>query len=94
MFFFLSFYQKTATAVAYCKQGRGMIKINGCPIELVQPEVLRFKVFEPILLLGHERFAEVDIRIRVKGGGYVSQIYGNLLLLYKGAFFKNFFFFK
>ena len=67
--------KKTATAVAYCKEGRGMIKINGCPIELVQPEVLRFKVFEPILLLGAEVFAGVDIRLRVKGGGYVSQIY-------------------
>lgn len=31
---------------------------------------------EPILLLGKQRFANVDIRIRVKGGGQVSQIYG------------------
>ena len=57
------------------KKGRGLIKINGCPIELVEPEVLRYKVFEPILLLGRERFANMDIRIRVKGGGYTSQIY-------------------
>merc|ERR1712028_184796 len=67
--------KKTAVAVAYCKKGRGLIKINGCPIELVEPEMLRYKVFEPILLLGRERFANVDIRIRVKGGGYTSQIY-------------------
>jgi small subunit ribosomal protein S16e len=53
-----------------------MIKINGSPIELVQPEVLRYKVLEPVLLLGQARFAGVDIRIRVKGGGHVSQIYG------------------
>ena len=26
--------KKTATAVAYCKQGRGLIKVNGCPIEV------------------------------------------------------------
>ena len=68
--------KKTAVAVSYCKKGRGLIKINGCPIELVQPETLRFKVFEPILLLGRDRFANVDIRIRVKGGGYTAQIYG------------------
>jgi len=67
--------KKTAVAVAHCKRGRGIIKINGCPIELVEPEILRYKVFEPILLLGSPRFAAVDIRIRVKGGGYVSQIY-------------------
>ena len=70
--------KKTAVAVAYCKKGRGLIKINGCPIELVEPEMLRYKVFEPILLLGRERFANVDIRLRVKGGGYTSQIYGVL----------------
>merc|ERR1711920_22768 len=67
--------KKTAVAVSYCKRGRGLIKINGCPIELVEPEILRFKVFEPILLLGRQRFAGVDMRIRVKGGGHVSQIY-------------------
>jgi hypothetical protein len=62
-------------AVAYCKRGRGLIKINGCPVEFVQPEALRTKVMEPILLLGFPRFANVDIRIRVKGGGYTSQLY-------------------
>ena len=67
--------KKNAVAVSYCKKGRGLIKINGCPIELVEPEVLRYKVFEPILLLGRERFAIMDLRIRVKGGGYTSQIY-------------------
>ena len=67
--------QKTATAVAYCKEGRGLIKVNGCPIEVLEPEVLRLKTYEPVLLLGQGRFANVDIRIRVKGGGYTAQIY-------------------
>merc|ERR1711862_785983 len=67
--------KKTSVAVAYCKQGRGLIKINGCPIELVEPEILRYKVLEPVLLLGNDKFSEVDIRIRVRGGGHVSQIY-------------------
>lgn len=67
--------KKTATAVAYCKEGRGLIKINGCPIEHVEPAVLRLKTYEPVLLLGNDRFADVDIRIRVKGGGFSSQIY-------------------
>lgn len=31
---------------------------------------------EPLLLLGREKFMGVDIRVRVKGGGHVSQIYG------------------
>lgn len=48
----------------------------GSPLELVEPQTLRWKVMEPVLLLGKHRFANVDIRIRVKGGGHVSQIYG------------------
>ena len=67
--------KKTATAVAFAKQGRGLIKINGQPVELIQPEQLRLKVFEPVLILGQEKFANLDIRIRVKGGGVTAQIY-------------------
>lgn len=48
----------------------------GSPLELVQPDTLRWKVMEPVLLLGKQRFEGVDIRIRAKGGGHVSQIYG------------------
>ena len=67
--------KKNATAVAYCKRGAGLIKVNGCPIDLIEPEILRVKTFEPVLLLGQQRFANVDIRIRVKGGGRTAQIY-------------------
>ncbi|KAL5714114.1 40S ribosomal protein S16 [Ranunculus cassubicifolius] len=67
--------KKTAVAVSHCKKGNGMIKINGVPIELVQPEILRYKAIEPILLLGCHKFAGVDMRIRVRGGGHTSQIY-------------------
>ena len=67
--------KKNATAVALCRSGKGTIKINGQPIDLVEPEVLRNKVLEPILLLGHEKFSKYDIRIRVRGGGYVAQVY-------------------
>jgi len=67
--------KKTAVAVAHCKKGRGLIKINGCPLQFVQPQTLRTKVLEPVLLLEFARFQNVDIRIRVKGGGYTSQLY-------------------
>jgi len=67
--------KKTATAVAHCKRGNGLIKVNGRPLEQIEPEMLRYKIQEPVLLLGKERFAGVDIRVRVKGGGHVAQIY-------------------
>lgn len=60
------------------------MKVNGCPIELLEPEILRVKVFEPLLLLGQERFAGVDMRIRVRGGGYTSQIYAIRQAIAKG----------
>lgn len=62
-------------AVAHTKRGKGLIRLNGTPIDLIQPDAMRLKAVEPILLLGKERFANVDIRIRVKGGGHVSQMY-------------------
>lgn len=36
---------------------------------------MKLKLLEPLLLLGHEQFAKFDIRIRVRGGGYVAQVY-------------------
>jgi small subunit ribosomal protein S16e len=67
--------KKNAIATAPCKAGKGVLRVNGSPLELVEPEVLRLKVYEPILLLGRERFANLDIRIRVKGGGSTAQVY-------------------
>eukprot|EP01023_Acetabularia_acetabulum_P025301 TRINITY_DN24241_c0_g1_i1.p2 TRINITY_DN24241_c0_g1~~TRINITY_DN24241_c0_g1_i1.p2 ORF type:complete len:171 (+),score=25.46 TRINITY_DN24241_c0_g1_i1:75-515(+) len=67
--------KKTAVAVAHCKVGRGILKLNGQPLELIKPDILRYKAFEPVLLLGKQKFQDLDIRVRVRGGGYVSQIY-------------------
>ena len=67
--------KKTATAVAHCKRGNGLIKINGSPLNLVQPDILKVKIYEPLLLLGSEKFSQLDIRVRVSGGGHTSQIY-------------------
>ena len=47
--------KKTATAVAYCKRGKGLIKVNGRPLEQVEPKALQFKLMEPVLLLGKDR---------------------------------------
>ena len=44
-------------------------------MEHLQPEILRLKLEEPLLVVGKDRFANLDIKIRVTGGGHVSQIY-------------------
>ncbi|KAL4186938.1 hypothetical protein AMTRI_Chr09g16350 [Amborella trichopoda] len=61
--------------MTYCKRGRCLIKINDCPIELMSSDILRYKAYEPILVLGRHRFAGVNMRIRVNGGGQTSRIY-------------------
>ena len=33
------------------------------------------QVYEPLLIVGTDKFAGVDIRVRVSGGGHTSQIY-------------------
>merc|ERR1711928_180436 len=66
--------KKTATALAYCKRGKGLIRVNGKPLTEVEPKALQHKLLEPVLLLGKDRFADVDV-IRVKGGGRIAQVY-------------------
>ena len=59
-----------------CWQMYSLWSCTGTPLDLIASETLRWKCQEPVLLLGKQRFANVDIRIRAKGGGHVSQIYG------------------
>eukprot|EP00058_Branchiostoma_floridae_P022989 XP_002608479.1 hypothetical protein BRAFLDRAFT_128027 [Branchiostoma floridae] len=35
--------KKTATAVAHCKRGNGLLKINGHPLQLWEPAMLKYK---------------------------------------------------
>ena len=77
--------KKNSVAVAAVKTGKGVLRVNGSPIELLEPQALRVKVLEPVLLLGLKRFQNLDIRIRVRGGGYVSQIYAIRQALSKGV---------
>merc|ERR1719228_1085850 len=70
--------KRKAVALCYCKEakeGKGIIKVNGYPLELLQPSILRYKVYEAILVVGAQRFQSLNLRIRVKGGGPSSQIY-------------------
>jgi small subunit ribosomal protein S16e len=50
------------------------------------------KVYEPLLVVGLDKFANVDIRIKVNGGGHVSQIYAIRQAIAKGlvAFHQKF----
>lgn len=40
------------------------------------------KLQEPLLIVGKDKFSGIDIRIRVRGGGIVAQVYGILAKKY------------
>lgn len=67
--------QRNAVASAQCVEGKGLISVNGKNLELLEPAEIRVKAFEPLLLLGANRFENLDIRVRVKGGGQTAQVY-------------------
>ena len=67
--------KKNAVAVATCTKGKGIIRVNGKPLDLVEPANLRIKLYEPILLVGGKKFKPVTMRIRVRGGGASNQIF-------------------
>jgi len=64
--------RKTAIARAVLKPGSGRITINNFPLEIITPEVARYKILEPILLAG-DKAKGVDISVNVSGGGFMGQ---------------------
>ncbi len=65
--------RKTAIARATVRQGKGRIRINNIPLEIYQPEVARDKIREPLLEAGEDIWKQVDINVKVQGGGFMGQ---------------------
>ncbi|WP_456418361.1 30S ribosomal protein S9 [Methanocaldococcus infernus] len=66
--------RKRAIARAVAREGKGRIRINKIPIELIEPKYKRMKLMEPILLAGEEVISKMDIDVTVKGGGVMGQM--------------------
>ena len=64
--------RKTAVARAVVKEGKGRIRVNRVPAEIWVPELARLSIMEPIYLVG-ERASKIDVDIKVRGGGVISQ---------------------
>lgn len=64
--------RKTAIARATIRSGKGRVRVNNIPVEIILPEVSRTKVMEPLLLSGEVR-NEIDIDVEVSGGGFMGQ---------------------
>jgi len=64
--------RKTAVARATVRPGAGRVRINKIPVELLQPEMVRMTVMEP-LIIAKDLANKVDIDVVVDGGGFMGQ---------------------
>ncbi|KZT32358.1 hypothetical protein SISSUDRAFT_957306, partial [Sistotremastrum suecicum HHB10207 ss-3] len=52
---------------------RTFSSIMSTTINLVQPGILRYKVYEPVIVVGEDKVATINIRVRTEGRGLDSQ---------------------
>lgn len=64
--------RKTSVARAIIRPGAGRVLINGVPLEVWPYEMARWKMMEPLLLVG-DLWKKIDVHVSVEGGGYMSQ---------------------
>lgn len=64
--------RKTAIARATIREGKGRIRVNKKPLEIVEPELVRLKMSEP-LDFAVSVIPTVDIDVNVIGGGIFGQ---------------------
>ncbi len=65
--------RKTAIARATIREGKGRVRINHRPVELIEPEIARFTIMEPLILAGEGVVGKVDVDVKVSGGGFMGQ---------------------
>jgi small subunit ribosomal protein S9 len=66
--------RKTAVARATVKAGKGRVRVNSEPIEILQPALSRRKAMEPLIIAdAMNRLGKVDINILTQGGGIMGQ---------------------
>jgi len=65
--------RKTARARVIVKEGKGRVFVNGVPLEVLEPELIRLKIYEPIYLAGEEIVGKVDVYAEAHGGGIMGQ---------------------
>ena len=64
--------RKTSVARATIKKGNGVVRVNSLKVEVLQPEMFRQIIMEPLILAG-DKVRGIDIAVNVFGGGVMSQ---------------------
>ena len=69
----LSGKRKTAIARATVKLGTGRVRVNNVPLEIYEPKLARDKIMEPLLLVDKKVISQLDINVKIEGGGFMGQ---------------------
>ena len=80
----LSGKRKTAIARATVRLGKGRIRINNVPLEIFEPKLARNKILEPLLLADDKVWEQLDINVKVSGGGFMGQAEAARMAIAKG----------
>ena len=75
--------RKKAIARAIIKEGKGIIRVNDKLLSILEPELLRLKIMEP-LLLADKLAGKIDVDVQIKGGGTTSQADAARLAIARG----------
>ena len=80
----LSGKRKTAIARVTVRLGKGRIRINNVPLEIFEPKLARDKILEPLFLTDEKVWRQVDINVKVTGGGFMGQASASRTAIAKG----------
>lgn len=75
--------RKSAIARAVVMQGKGLVHINNRLLTTVTPKMVQLRIQEPLLLSG-DLAQEVDIDVKISGGGVTSQADAARLAIARG----------
>ena len=64
--------RKSASAHVHITKGVGRVRINNVPVEMIGQESAREAILAPLEIAGEIR-NQVDISVRVRGGGFMGQ---------------------
>ena len=65
--------RKTATSRAVVRAGIGRVHVNRTPVEIFEPNIAREKIMEPLIQAGDEVWKQLDMDVKMSGGGYMGQ---------------------
>lgn len=77
--------RKASLAKVKITPGKGRIIVNNRALEVFEPELARLKIMEPLQLVP-ELVKSVDIKVEVKGGGFMGQAEAARTAIARGLF--------